>query len=509
MRINKQKSGFTLVEMIVYIGIFAVAMTALTIFVMFLLTTKNQTRVSRLTYEEARFILERVNNRIRYAPGIDSGNSVFNESPGTLVLKSPVSASNLTTIALDASGNIIEKVGDNDPTTLNSQDVEVTSLIFKQIISSDTESTIETAVSIRYRDLGRPDLSANTTLASQASLRNDYAYAWEQTDWSGGSGQLVWSNPTMYSSNPDANADTQSCLGDARLGTNNSEIVIHTSNVCDFHGNFHLQGDATAADGLHAEDMPNLGLRVGGHFGNAAESSPTHYFDASFKAQAGKLYHLWARIAVAADNDFGTSDSMYIQFSDALENGDPVNRMGTSQGLVVSKSNKTWEWDDIWEGTENTGEIMSFEHTGDHTFRVQRREDGAMIDQILLSSSTYFNAPPSNGAIIPLKYASTAALLSSKFDTGDATVFGQLSWSSFTPAGTTLSVQLRSADTEAGLDAAPWYGPTGQADSYTVSHVGVNSIHDGDRWVQYAAVLATNNPTQTPILNSIKLSYSN
>lgn len=492
-----------------YIAILSVAIVALTVFVMFLLTTKNQTRVSRLTYEEARFILERVNNRIRYAPGIDSGNSVFDASPGTLVLKSPVSASNLTTIELDASGDILEKVGENPATTLNSSDVEVTGLAFRQIISSDTQSTIETTVTIRYRDLGRADLSANTTLASQASLRNDYAYTWEQTDWSGGSGQTAWSNPTMFASNPDLNADTQSCSGDARLGTNRDEIVIHMSDVCDFHGNFHLQGDQTAADDLRAEDMPNLGLRVGGHFGNAAESSPTHYFDTSFKARTGKLYHVWARLAVAADNDFGTSDSLYIQFSDALEDGNPVNRIGTSQGLVVSQSSKTWAWVDIWNGTETTGEIVSFENDGDHTVRVQRREDGSAIDQIVISSGTYFASPPGNATIVQRKYASTADIVSSKFDTGDATVFGQLSWSALTTAGTTLSVQLRTAETEAELDTAPWLGPTGPFDSYTASNVGINSTHDGDRWVQYKVTMGTSNSTQTPILNSIKLTYSN
>lgn len=495
-------------ETVIYVALFSVVFIVLSSLVFDLFSVRNQTRAARLTYQEARFILERINHRIRIAPGIDSGNSVFGQNPGKLILKSPVVATNLTAIEL-TDGNVTERVGQGVAAPISSEDVVVETLMFELLTSSQQQTSIQTTITIAFRDHGQADLRSRTSLTSQASLRNDYPYRFTQTDWSSGPGQELWSNASQYFSNPDSQVDDAGCSGNLRLGTDPDEIVIHVGDVCEFHGNFHLASDDSGADRVRAEDMPNQGLRVGGHFGNAAESSPTHYFDTNFKARSNTLYHVWARLKVAAASDFGTSDSLYLQFSDALEDGDPVNRIGGSQGLVVSQGDNTWAWDDIWQGTQTTGEIMSFEWSGDHTVRIQRREDGFAVDQIVLSSSTYFNQPPGNGTIVPKKYAPSAEVLSSKFDTGDASVFGQLLWVAFTPPSTSIKFQLRSASNSEALNSAPWLGPTDADDFYEISNVGVNSTHDGDRWVQVRAHLQTSDLRATPILNEFSLSYSN
>ncbi|MBI2426736.1 MAG: prepilin-type N-terminal cleavage/methylation domain-containing protein [Candidatus Kerfeldbacteria bacterium] len=506
---NSATRGFTLLEMVVYISIFATVVVVLTTITLTILSTKNQTRASRITYEESRFILERINNRIRIAPGMDTGNSVFGQSPGKIVLKSPVAETNLTTIEL-VDGVVVETIAGDEPSALSSADVEVTDLLFTLVRSSEIENTIQTSITIRFRNENRKDLYAETALTTQASFRNDFPYSWIQTDWSGGGGQDVWSNPTQFLANADAHLDNTSCPGDARLANNPDEIVIHVADVCDFHGFFHLQEDVTGAEGVRMEDMPNLGARVGGYSGNAADSNPSNYFDTTFKAQSGKLYHIWARMKVAADSDFGTSDSMYIQFNDSLENGDPVNRIGTSQGLVVGNRLQTWVWNDMRTGgIENTGNIITFEQNGDHTLRVQRREDGAALDQIILSSVAYINSKPPNGAIFPEMHESPAEIISSKFDAGDASVFGQLKWSAYTPSGTSVKFQLRSSDSSSTLDSEAWQGPTDPSDYYTMSDVGVNALHDGDRWIQYRALLESTTAAETPMLNSVSLSYSN
>lgn len=506
---NSPQRGFTLLEMVVYISIFATVVVVLTTITLTILSTKNQTRAARITYEEARFILERINNRIRIAPGMDTGNSIFGQSEGKIVLKSPVAETNLTTIEL-VNGVVMETVAGREASALSSADVDVTDLLFTLVRSSETENTIQTSITIEFRNEKRKDLFAETALTTQASFRNDFPYSWTQTDWSGGAGQEIWSNPTQFLNNADAHLDNTSCPGDARLGNRPDEIVIHVADVCDFHGFFHLEDDATAAESVRVEDMPNLGARVGGNSGNAADSNPSNYFDTTFKAQSGKPYHIWARMKVAASSEFGTSDSMYIQFNDSLnKNGGSVNRIGTSQGLVVGNRLQTWVWNDLKTGLENTGKIISFEQDGDHTIRVQRREDGAALDQIILSSVVYYNAGPLNGTIFPEIHESPAEIISSKFDTGDASVFGQLKWSAYTPTGTSVKFQLRTADSAVGLDAEQWQGPTGISDDYTVSNVGVNALHDGGRWVQYRAHLESTTSAATPMLNSVSLSYSN
>jgi len=66
-------------------------------------------------------------------------------------------------------------------------------------------------------------------------------------------------------------------------------------------------------------------------------------------------------------------------------------------------------------------------------------------------------------------------------------------------------VQLRSADSEAGLASAKWLGPGGEGDAYSASPAHVNPAHDGARFVQFRVfVPADGAPGE---LRSLKLYY--
>jgi hypothetical protein len=45
-------------------------------------------------------------------------------------------------------------------------------------------------------------------------------------------------------------------------------------------------------------------------------------------------------------------------------------------------------------GWGSPGVNIYFAADGPHTLRIQQREDGPAVDQIVLSSSTYLNSPP-------------------------------------------------------------------------------------------------------------------
>ena len=51
-----------------------------------------------------------------------------------------------------------------------------------------------------------------------------------------------------------------------------------------------------------------------------------------------------------------------------------------------------WGWADNGYGTPGTP--IAFAHAGAHTIRIQQREDGPGIDQILLSPVAYLHASP-------------------------------------------------------------------------------------------------------------------
>jgi phosphatidylserine/phosphatidylglycerophosphate/cardiolipin synthase-like enzyme/regulation of enolase protein 1 (concanavalin A-like superfamily) len=129
-------------------------------------------------------------------------------------------------------------------------------------------------------------------------------------------------------------------------------------------------------------------------------ASPANYFEATFPAMAGVPYHLWIRMR-ASSNSL-SNYAVSAQFSDSLSAfGSPMYQIGTASGAEVilqdgaSGTISGWGWADNAYGT--FGPDIYFAATGTHTIRIQQRNDGAIIDQIVLSPETYIRTPPGAG----------------------------------------------------------------------------------------------------------------
>jgi hypothetical protein len=84
-----------------------------------------------------------------------------------------------------------------------------------------------------------------------------------------------------------------------------------------------------------------------------------------------------------------------------------------------------------------------------------------------------------------------------------------ISWEDLVPTGTSLKFQIRTAKTKDGLTLKPFIGPDGTSESYYVtSGVKINSLHNGDTWLQYKVIMGTADPKFTPYLNSFSLTSS-
>jgi hypothetical protein len=106
-------------------------------------------------------------------------------------------------------------------------------------------------------------------------------------------------------------------------------------------------------------------------------------------------------------------------------------------------------------------------------------------------------------------YASSGDLTSSAHDDGYDHYWdwGTISFTINEPASTNVQFQIRTAATQGGLSSATWYGPTGTGDYYTTSGAVINSVHDGDRWIQYKAYFSGPGNT-TPTLSDVSITYS-
>lgn len=107
-------------------------------------------------------------------------------------------------------------------------------------------------------------------------------------------------------------------------------------------------------------------------------------------------------------------------------------------------------------------------------------------------------------------YALSGDFISSDFDTqSDDAVQNYLLWTDTVPVGTTLQIQLRTADNQANLSSALWVGPDGTvATYYDVSGLIIanDPAASGTRWVQYK-IYFTSDGTTTPVLLDITIDY--
>ena len=170
------------------------------------------------------------------------------------------------------------------------------------------------------------------------------------------------------------------------------EIVIRAAEVAaaSVHGAWSFVADSTAAGGLRLWSAGRLPKQT-------ASATPASYFDVSFDADAGVPYHLWVRMK--ADGNSYENDSVYFQFDKAVTaGGAPVARIGTTSAVSVVLEDGPgdgvhgWGWQD--NRYDGFADHLYFSSGGTQRLRVQVREDGASIDQIVLSPGTYLTRAP-------------------------------------------------------------------------------------------------------------------
>ena len=173
-----------------------------------------------------------------------------------------------------------------------------------------------------------------------------------------------------------------------------SDVVLWAAEAPVKVGAWSVVADGSAAGGSRLAN-PDAGAPKKGN----ASANPSDYFEMTFDAQAGVDYRLWLRSR--AHNDFWGNDSVFIQFSDSVNSsGTPVFRIGTNNAADMNLEDcsgcglQGWGWQDNGWGIGVLGPLIRFQSSGTHTIRIQVREDGLSIDQIVLSSQTYLNSAP-------------------------------------------------------------------------------------------------------------------
>ncbi len=129
-------------------------------------------------------------------------------------------------------------------------------------------------------------------------------------------------------------------------------------------------------------------------------AAPEEYIDFFFVADLTQTYKLWIRGKAWRDDPY--NDSLWLQFGGAATvEGDPAYRIGTTSALAVNLEEcascglSGWGWeDDGWGAVNRNGMRLRFPEGGLQQMRIQIREDGFAIDQIVLSADKYLTVRP-------------------------------------------------------------------------------------------------------------------
>jgi endonuclease/exonuclease/phosphatase family metal-dependent hydrolase len=165
-------------------------------------------------------------------------------------------------------------------------------------------------------------------------------------------------------------------------------------------GKWAVQSSSAAAGGVLIRHPDAGAAKV-----TTAAAAPANYFEMTFQAVAGKAYRLW--LHGRADSNYWANDSVFVQFSGSVTATGTANyRIGTTSAAEVNLEECSgcgiagWVWQDDGYGLGVLGPKIYFAASGTQTIRVQTREDGLSIDQMVLSPFNYLSAAPAS--VLPL-----------------------------------------------------------------------------------------------------------
>ncbi|HVL69301.1 MAG TPA: SBBP repeat-containing protein [Vicinamibacterales bacterium] len=175
------------------------------------------------------------------------------------------------------------------------------------------------------------------------------------------------------------------------------DVVLYAADATIVSGGWRRADDTTAAGGVRLQH-PDAGAPKL----DAALATPAHYFEVAARVEPDLPYTVWIR--GRADNEHWANDSVFVQFSNAIQGDNPdeepypnyVYQIGTSNALTVVLEDcrhcglRGWTWADSGYGFKVAGPSVTFSDTN-VTIRIQTREDGVSIDQIVLAP---FNGSP-------------------------------------------------------------------------------------------------------------------
>ncbi|MEN3337432.1 MAG: hypothetical protein V7647_1108, partial [Acidobacteriota bacterium] len=301
----------------------------------------------------------------------------------------------LSAVARDAAGNsatatdvMVTVTNDVPPPDTTPPSVSITLPADGQTVSGTLQISADSSDNVGVAGV---QLQVDRTPVGAEDTVAPYAFSWITTSTPNGTYTL-----TAVARDAAGNVATSAPV---RVVVSNggppppADVVLRGGDVpTSLVGNWVPFSDATAAGGTALWNVDHGAAKIA-----PALVTPKAYVEFKFDAVPNTPYHLWVRMR--AQNDYYGNDSIHVQFSDAVTStGAPVYGIGSisSAEVVLQETDlgtiSGWGWAD--QGWNGKGNPIVFSSSDTHTIRIQQREDGVFIDQIVLSPGTYLDHAP-------------------------------------------------------------------------------------------------------------------
>lgn len=172
---SHKRHGFSLIEIIVYVGLLGVVSIFITNSLIQIISTYQHARVQREVLSNARLMMETITKKIAYSQEVYPPTSRLNNNIGQLSLVTPLDApAQHTTAYLDiwTNGNrLLMRQEGQAETTLSSATVQITQFRVTRIFQGLGREAVQ--ITLGVSSSAQP-LIASTTLYATTALRGNY-----------------------------------------------------------------------------------------------------------------------------------------------------------------------------------------------------------------------------------------------------------------------------------------------------------------------------------------------
>lgn len=174
-KLLSSNKGFSLIEMLIYIGIFSLVFVFVLDMVFAASKSYDNFKIMKDLRMNAENLLERIGREIRFANNIDLINSVFSANYGKIYLNTTDETGSPKTLEFfvqsSSTPHLAMRENGAQVKYLNSSSTEITSLVFREIQTATTSRSIRIELGVKAKK-GKFEKTEN--FYTTAILKNSY-----------------------------------------------------------------------------------------------------------------------------------------------------------------------------------------------------------------------------------------------------------------------------------------------------------------------------------------------